>query len=98
MLKHIVMWKFKDNADGKTKQENIMIFKGMLETLPPIIPQIISLEVGVNINPDGYDAVLVSEFENETALEIYQNHPEHKKAAEFCSKVRELRTVVDYTA
>ena len=30
MVKHIVMWKFKDVAEGATKQENILKVKSML--------------------------------------------------------------------
>ena len=39
MLKHIVMWKFKD-AEGKTKEENVEIVKNGLEALPPLVPHI----------------------------------------------------------
>lgn len=34
MIKHIVMWKFKENAEGCTKDENIAKIKAMLEALP----------------------------------------------------------------
>ena len=39
MLKHIVMWKFKD-SEGKTKDENIEIVKTGLEALPALNPDI----------------------------------------------------------
>ena len=32
----------------------------------------------------------------ENALDIYQNHTEHKKVSEFIGKVREERIVIDY--
>jgi len=59
MIKHIVMWRFKKEAEGKTKEENIQIIKKDLEALKGVIPQINELEVGVNINeesPTAYDA------------------------------------------
>ena len=33
MIKHIVMWKLKENAEGKTKEENAEIIKNGLEGL-----------------------------------------------------------------
>lgn len=48
MLKHIVMWKLKEFAEGKTKAENALIMKENLERLVGIVPEIISLQVGIN--------------------------------------------------
>lgn len=98
MLKHIVMWKLKDFAEGKNKEENALLIKEMLYALKDRIPEIKVLEVGLNINTSeqAYDAVLYSEFENEEALNTYQNHSEHKKVSEFVGKVREARVVADY--
>lgn len=100
MLKHIVMWKLKDFAEGKEKNENVILIKEMLLSLRAKIPEIKAMEVGININSSeqAYDAVLYSEFEDEKALNIYQNHPEHKKVSEFVGKVRVARTVIDYLA
>ena len=98
MVKHIVMWKLKDFAEGKRREENIKYIKSELEALPTVIPQIKFIEVGANINADkSYDAVLYSEFETLEDLEIYQNHPEHKKVSEYVGKVRDARIVGDYT-
>ncbi|MCL1792520.1 MAG: Dabb family protein [Oscillospiraceae bacterium] len=97
MVKHIVMWKFKDFAEGKNKKENIEYIKFRLENLAGIIKEIKFIEVGENINSDlNYDAILYSEFESSEDLEFYQNHPEHKKISEYVGKVREGRVVGDY--
>lgn len=98
MLKHIVMWKLKETAEGKNKLENALVMKEMLESLPGRISEIGSLEVGININPTdaAYDVVLYSEFRDEVALSAYQEHPEHVKVADFVAKIREERAVVDY--
>jgi hypothetical protein len=91
------MWKLKDFAEGKSKDENIKFIKSELENLVNLIPQIKFLEVGKNILPDSdYDAVLYSEFESTEDLEIYQNHPEHKKVAAYVAKVRDGRIAGDY--
>ncbi len=99
MIKHIVMWKFQDEADGRTKGENMQIFKDGLEALVSIIPEINSLEVGINeVESDAsYDIILVSTFASMDDLKTYATHPEHVKVGEFCAKVRISRVVVDYT-
>ena len=79
MIIHVVMWKFKENAEGGGKMENAARIKEMLEALYGVIPQIQSLEVGLNINdrdPRAYDAVLVCRFRNMEDLELYKSHPE----------------------
>ena len=97
MVKHIVMWKLKDFAEGKTKEENIKYIKKELENLVNLIPEIKFLEVGENILPDKiYDAVLYSEFDSLEDLEIYQNHTEHKKVASYIAKIRDDRIAGDY--
>ena len=59
MIKHIVMWKFKEN-----EEENMKKFLEGLNSLKAIIPEIKYMETGININPNNeYDAILISEFE-----------------------------------
>ncbi|QCX33041.1 Dabb family protein [Caloramator sp. E03] len=100
MVKHVVAWKLKDEAEGNNKEKNAKIIKENLERLKDVIKEIKHIEVGININTSNaaFDLVLYSEFENIEDLEKYQNHPEHVKVAEFIAKVREDRIVVDYTA
>jgi hypothetical protein len=98
LIKHIVMWKLKEFAEGNDKLENIKIIKASLENLQKDISQIKLIEVGININTaaQAYDLVLYSLFESMEDLSIYQNHPEHVKVAEFINKVRDERVVADY--
>jgi len=98
MLKHIVMWKLKEQAEGKTKAENALWMKENLEALVGVIPQICSLEVGINCKEGemAYNAVLISTFQNEEDLAIYKVHPEHVKISTYCKKIREARAVVDF--
>lgn len=98
MLKHIVMWKLKEQAEGNTNIKNALLMKEMLETLKNSIPEIGLIEVGLNVNSSAvaYDVVLYSEFKDEEAFEIYLDHPEHLKVAEFVGKVYDDRVVVDY--
>ncbi|KRU28380.1 stress responsive A/B barrel domain-containing protein [Clostridium sporogenes] len=50
MIKHIVMWKLKEFAEGKSKLENANIIKINLEDLKHRIDEVKLIEVGVNIN------------------------------------------------
>jgi hypothetical protein len=102
MIKHIVMWKLKEVAEGKTMQENAEIMKELLEGLPAKIKELDSAEVGINIL-EGEDAaisdvVLTTECENEEALKAYAVHPEHQKVVQFIKKVVTERRVVDYSS
>jgi hypothetical protein len=98
MLKHIVLFKLKEHAEGADKAENAGRVKEALESLAKKIPQVRHLEVGINIIPSdaAYDVALITEFGDEKDLAIYVKHPEHVRIAEFVGKVREGRAVVDY--
>lgn len=100
MLKHIVMWKLKDFAEGEDRAANAQRLKLRLEGLKGRIEGLLGIEVGININKSdaAYDVVLYSEFESLEALEHYQKHPEHVEIAEFVAGIRESRVVADYQA
>jgi len=100
VIKHIVLWKLKDFAEGSDKTRNAQIMKAELESLKNKIPQIKELEVGINIIPSdaAFDISLYSAFESERDLDLYQNHPEHVKVASNIAKLRENRAVIDYKA
>ena len=70
----------------------------MLLRLKSEIASIERLEVGHNIGTGdaAWDIVLYSEFASEAALEPYQSHPAHRRVAEWISRVRSDRAVVDY--
>ncbi len=98
MLVHIVMWKFKDFAEGADKQTNAEIMKAKLEALQGVVPQLKYAEVGIDFKHTqmSYDAVLISHFDSEEDLAAYKIHPAHVEVSSFCKKIRESRVVVDY--
>ena len=98
MVKHIVMWKLKEQAEGASKEENAQKVKTILTELKNYIPEILEIEVGMNFNQTevAYDVVLYSVFESKEALQTYQVHPKHVEAAAFVGKVKSERCVVDY--
>lgn len=98
MIKHIVMWRLKDEALGARAAENAERLQKRLEALKESIPEIRELEVGININPSSAAShvVLYSVFDSREDLEAYQKHPEHQKVAGFVGEIRSERRVVDY--
>lgn len=101
MIRHVVMWKLKDQAEGAGKEKNAEKMKLILEGLKTNIEEIKNVEVGININADesdsmAYDVVLISDFETELDFTMYTRNAHHKKAVEFIESVIEERYFVDY--
>ncbi|MBN1779734.1 Dabb family protein [bacterium] len=98
MVKHIVVWKLKDEAHGNTKQENAALIREKLEALNGRIPGLLKLEIGFDFSntENSGDIVLYSEFISRDALEAYQSHPEHEAVKPFVLGARCERRLVDY--
>ncbi len=98
MIKHIVMWKFKDSTNGKSKTENALEMKAKLENLVGEIDVLRSLEVGINdlYTDASYDMVLTTTFDSEADMKIYASHPLHVDVSNFCKSIRTSRVTVDY--
>lgn len=98
MVKHIVLWKLKENANGNTKAENALLIKEKLEALNGRIKGVLKIEVGIDFSKteSSSDVVLYSEFASREDLDNYQGHPEHKALLPFITEARSERLVVDY--
>ncbi len=96
MIKHIVMWKLKEEAQGNSKEVNGQKIKQKLEGLMGKVEGLQKVEVGLNFNPGGYDVCLYSEFGDRAALDYYINHPLHKRNQAFTLSVVCERAVADY--
>ncbi|GBU08063.1 stress responsive protein [Bacteroidales bacterium] len=98
MVKHIVIWKLKEEANGKTKAENALLLKQGLESLKNKISQVISIEVGFDFakNDTCGDIVLYSEFASKQDLHDYQNHPDHKALGPLVQSCTCERRMLDY--
>lgn len=95
MIRHIVMWNLKPEAEGKSKEENARIIKAGLEGLAGKIDGLVKAEVGINFAPGGMDLCLYSELTDREALAVYQDHPLHMEVKKFVHKVIESRVVCD---
>ena len=98
MLTHIVMWKFKPEAEGADKAANLVRAKALLDACAGLTPGLRMLEVAI-AQPGlacTYDLVLDAEFDDAAALDAYQNHPQHLAVKPFIGAVRLERQCMDY--
>lgn len=94
MIKHIVMWKFKNG-----EEENMNKFLDGLKSLKGQIPEIIDMEVKKSVNSNNsYNAVLISTFNSIEDLEKYKVNPKHVAVSELCKTIREDRAAIDIEA
>ena len=98
MVKHVILWKLKDEYSGEQIKEIKADIKACLEDLKGVVPGIV--EIKVNIDPlksSNCDLMLDSTFTDEEALKGYAVHPAHVEVAE--NKVRPFtssRVCMDY--
>ena len=98
MIKHIVIWKLKEYAEGADRAANAVKMKAMLDGCANIVPGILKFEA-VLAQPgleSTYDIILYSEFADKAALDAYQEHPEHVAIKPFVGAVRAERQCMDY--
>jgi hypothetical protein len=98
VIKHVVTWKLKADAEGATKAVNAARMKTLLEACAGQIRGLRSVEVGIDeaVDPTPWDVVLIAVFDDRAALDAYQDHPLHQAAKVFIAKVREQRSAVDF--
>jgi hypothetical protein len=97
-LRHVVTWKV--TGDSAEERERIKEeFRDRLLSLPSQIDVIRSFEVGLNNAgaDDNFDVVLVSEFDDEAALQQYIVHPVHQEVVSFVRAHTTGRGAVDFT-
>lgn len=97
MIKHIVLFKLKEEIGTAEKETVMNQFKVAIEALPAVIPFIRKIEVGLNMNPaETWHIALYSEFDNMEDLKAYATHPAHVEAAKLLANVKDERSCVDY--
>lgn len=85
-------------AEGRDSRANALEIKLRLEALRGRIPQLLHLEVGLDLlhSPASADVALYSEFADLDALAAYQVHPDHEAVKAFIQAVTAHRMVIDY--
>ena len=91
MVKHIVLYTFKEGVD---KDASVELVASVLEPLVGKIPGLLHLEVRRAYN--GMDYALYSEFESREALAAYAVHPLHQEAKTHFFHLLGSRVAADY--
>jgi hypothetical protein len=97
MIKHIVLFKFREDLQDAKKKTKLADIKKSLEALTEKVESLKKMEVGINCNPEEeYDLALTSEFDSMEGMKAYAIHPEHVKAGVLIREILKKRACVDY--
>lgn len=99
MIRHVVMFEFLSEAEGRTATQNAVIAKDKLLALKDKMSFIRNLEVGINdgeADSSNYTLCLTVDVDSFEDLNVYQTHPDHLEVAAFIGRVRLSRACVDY--
>ena len=95
MVKHIILWKLKEEHNTNTVKNNI---KSELEGLMGKIPGLTDISVQTESLPSSNaDVMLYSVFTDEAALKNYATHPAHVFVADtFVRPFTQTRLCLDF--
>ena len=98
MVRHLVFWTLKPEADGRSAAENGELFKTKSAALLGKVPGLLAMEVSTSVvsSTDAVDVVLMSTHESVEAYNIYADHPDHLPIKAWAGVVSTSRRVVDY--
>ena len=93
MIRHVVMWKFKE----ENKKANMEHAREILYALKPVIKELRRMEIGFDFSGTdmSYDMILLTEFDSVEDMKTSAVHPEHLKVSGFIRSVIESRVVLD---
>ena len=91
MVKHIVLFKLKDQKDRQKALNALNGMKGHIEGL-------LDLEAGADFldSERSYDIALICTLQDRAALDYYQAHPVHQPVKKIMHEIRESSVAVDY--
>ena len=97
MVKHVLLWKLRDDLSAEEKRDVQEAVKKGLERLPGIIPGLVEAKVAIDpLGTSNADIYLDSTCTDQAALAVYQDHPEHVKIKEIIGPAAEIRLCMDY--
>ena len=98
MVKHVILWKLKDELNAAEKASVKAGIKNGLEGLKGVVPGLLDIHVYTEgLASSNADVMLDSSFTDETALKGYAVHPAHVEVAN--TKVRpfaQIRLCLDF--
>ena len=91
MIKHIVLFKLKDQNDRQRALNALRGMKGKIEGL-------LDVEAGEDflLSERSYDIALICTIKDRAALDFYQAHPVHQPVKKLMHEIRENSVAVDY--
>ncbi len=99
MIRHIVLFKFLEEADGRGREENLRLTAEKLRALQGVVPTLLRSEIHIGAEgaaASNADLVLISDFADLESLNEYIHHPAHVAVGTFMRPLRESRTCIDY--
>ena len=97
MIKHIVLFKMRDDIEAEHKETELQVIKAGLEALLGIVPSLRSMEVGINMNPaEKFDLALISTFDDMEGLNAYAVHPDHLAVGKRIKAMLDVRACNDF--
>lgn len=90
MIRHIVMWKFREDADPTEFLTGLAALEGQ-------IPQIRHMEIHRStVQKADYDAILISDFDSLEDVDTYKKDPRHVAVSNLCKSIRIARSAIDF--
>ena len=98
MLRHVVLFKFKDTSSKEDIQKVVDAFR----SLKTSIPQVADFEFGTDNSPEGlangFTHCFFVTFKSEADRDVYLPHPKHKEFVEILKPHLDKVQVIDYWA
>jgi len=97
-LRHVVLFKFKDDAN----RDQVKAVEDAFRNLQAKIPEIIEFEWGINVSKEGksqgFTHCFLVTFKNDAGRDVYLPHAEHKAFVELVGPSLDKVLVIDYNA
>ena len=99
MVKHIILWKLKDELSAEEKRERSLAIKHGLEGLKGQVPGLVDIHVQIDgrLETSNADIMLDSTLDSFESLKGYAVHPAHVAVANgLVRPFTAVRTCLDY--
>lgn len=98
MIKHVILWKLKEELSDSEKAVIKENMKRELEGLKGKVPGLVEMTIQINpLASSNAEVMLDSTLESDEALKGYAVHPEHVKVADnFVRPYTQVRMCMDY--
>lgn len=98
MIKHVILWKLRDDLSEEEKETAKQGIKTSLEALKGKVPGLLEIQVNINgLETSTVDVMLDSTLESVEALKGYAVHPDHVAAANtYVRPFTAVRSCLDY--